>query len=66
MPYKAVYLVFGIASFSMGVACLTFALLLLSGGDAEGLFGLAVGAINLYWGCWGIKKSKFLEPEGDR
>ena len=60
------YLIIGIGSFSMGVACLSFALLLLLGGDPAGLFGLAVGAINLYWGCWGLRKSKFLEPEGDR
>ena len=62
-PYRAVCLAVGIASFSMGVACLTFALLLLFGGDPAGLFGLALGAINLYWGCWGLRKSGFLEGE---
>ena len=65
MLYRAGYLAVGIGSLSMGIACLTFALPMLFQGDAEGLFGLALGTFNIYWGCWGLRKSGFLEPDND-
>ena len=62
-PLKATYLAFGIGAMSMGVACLSMALLLLVWGDARGLFGLMLGAFNLYWGCRGLRKAGFLHGD---
>lgn len=64
-PLRVVYLAVGVGALSIGVACLSFAMLLLFWGDMEGLFGLVLGTLNIYWGCWGLRKSGFLEPEAD-
>ena len=61
---KGVCLFIGIGAVSMGVACMSYALLMLFKGDSGGLPGLALGVVNIYFGCKLIHESEFLS-QGD-
>lgn len=58
---EMVHLAIGVMAMSMGIAVTSFAFLLLFHGDFGGLFGLVVGAMNLFFGCLELRRSGFLD-----
>ena len=61
--WRGVQLIVGCMSVSMGTVALAFAVVLLMSGNPSGVVGLISGGLSLYWGCWFIRSSRFMDND---